>query len=1045
MAFQGYDVQAVLENTLPDPMKSVRAAMFAFLASIPLPLVVCYFWPYFPLFFVVVAACCAIGAWKCRRMLRDAQRDEQELVLSRLFTIDEVPIHPEDEADYAHDLAIHFRPEPGKKLKGTYWFMPGCPHTKAVVEEDTQDPDGTMRKRRMYRRQIIESYRAPMYAIRDHLMEHHGPIHEVVVEWWETHVRNRITKQIHGQKPFGELSADERREVAEKGLCEFLEGCCVGLRPNDWGRKYDKRPSHRHLSELRLLLFKRFVLDGDYPNLNKLKDVPWIRMLKRKWVYMGKGAQWKKRHAQRYYYEYFRDQDQIKAKPDPKAKGDTRFFGIIWREAMNVFLPYEDFKMHTLVLGGSGKGKTRSVEAPMIHGILCGASVVALDPKPDDRLSGLCHYFMCAVGREDDFQWLNLADAENPYNCTFNPIFGVNDPKEYGNLIGALMPATAGENQFFLDESKRVGRLALTISYWINQYLALLSDGNSAATQPPKALLWIAYCRQIGIDGASGSKEIKQALVDFEDLYRRMWRKGSEFIGTNDVEKKLEVMWRSRFYQAEAWIPCYLHAQKYACQKPWRMVSWVVRLVHFHILEEHDAWSAYEWPESDDRDVVIGAKGQDEEGEEPLLKYFRRKCVHPLDPEAEILQRDYLKRWKPLYEVIIPRERVAQIRVVLRELRKDLEEQIANAQQDLETYKKHTGQLDAPVSLITAGGNGRILTEPNPHITWEVIHLQRKATYLATTSMIDGDTSDTVCKSFTKSLLTYGGKISATGGEDMDLVFIGDEMASWVTKDWSEVIDKLRSCGIRTFSMSQSLAGIRSRVSNEDLIKHMYSNFNTLIQYASKSRDDGEAFVEGLEKCQFFAPKRTITENPSFGHQTGHIGGSFSTGESWSLDPADLPLIDPDAMTRMPVGQCWIRQEEKVYLVQSAWLNIDYVPYTAQIGLNQKSNRCEVEGVHFYVENPLEAHAAWGDADRLDAAQVALAEGPVSAEDIDDMRVPIKPDAKGYIDPFADNLVETADEVPIDDEDVPEPERSKRSKTRTDLNSMIGDLEPSEP
>ena len=768
---------------------------------------------------------------------------------------------------------------------------------------------------------------------------------------------------------------------------ELNQGVHIALRPETWTVKYDKRPTHRHLSELREVLKQLFIREGEYPNKDHLKSVPWIRQQRCKWVYVGKGARWAGKQAAKYYYEKFRDPDQIKARRDETADGDTRFFGIIWREQDDIFLEYDLFKQHCLVLGGSGLGKTRGVESLMIAGITNGSATIVIDPKIDKRLLNLAMHYARLVGREDDFQSINLGDPENPYNCSFNPLTGVQLPVEFGSRIAAILPESGGDNQFFTDEAKRVARIALSVCYWINQWLGALSGGDRTSHRPPKILLWMTYCRSLGIDGTKGSAVIEKAKADFEAIHSRMWKEGSTFVARSEVDKALSKVWSNERYGAGYWMPSYYHALWYAAQKPWRLVSWGIRLVHWHLLADTPDWSDYDWPERDSRDLVIGPHFKaDAAADKPtLLKAFEKMTTHPLDAASGKENRDYIKKWGPIYEAMIPRDKVVEIRRILREFTALFNEQISSASTDPETYKKHSGTLDSPISLITSGSKGRLLCDPNPDITLARIHLERKIVVFDTDVQGDRDTALTVCKSLSQSILTYGGKQNVRGGGDMDLAVVSDEMASWATEDWAQVIDKQRANGLRTANMSQSMAGFRAAIKNEDMVKHMYTCFYTTMQFGSQSKEDSEMFVEKLGSVLFYVPERSINESPSFGDASSR---NFGTSENWNLRPQELPIIDKDALPKMPKGQCWIYQGGNLWIVQVGYLRDPATNYMAEQGMDDNDQECEIDGIDFDMHHAVGPDASWGSSASLDQAKVTAETGLVSGDDIDSEHIP---------------------------------------------------------
>jgi len=1007
-----FSYKKVLENALPDPDKSLKTVRWSGILAAAISLVSLIFFPYYPPVPVLVIGCSLSLAVWAHRQIRAVAQAEQELLRFRTNFVTDIPIHDEDREDLKHDERNKYMDQAGDPVRGTYWFMYGCPHRKMYVAETVRE-QGIERTVARIRRVVVAEHLLQMHAIRKHLRMHHRPVYDVLQDWWELHVRDPTFRSMYPdpKDTWDLLLEAEQKAIQEKCLVEFFEGMMIATRPDRWQVKYDARPSHRHISELRLVLTTRFATIDPYPNYEKLKDIPRIRMQKRKWVYVGEGARWGKEEAQQYEYEMYRDIVDIPGMRDERIRGDTRLMGIIAKKIKPQFLSYKIYMEHTFIAGGSGKGKTCGVQTPLVNTIISGGGNLNIDPKGDDALQTLWAYYACLVGREDDLQYLNLVDPENPYNCPYNPAYGVNGPNEYGGRIGSFFTADAGQNQFFVDESKRVARISMSVCFYINKYMALIGDGNEGSSRVPVLLLWLAYCEAKGVTGDGGSALISQAKKDFELLYSRMVKQGSLYRATEDWQKHLETMWNSQHFKPENWIPSYLHVKLFSSQRPWRLITWTLRLVFPHILAETE-WNDPEFPLRDERGQVIKeGSSSDEDGDQKpvLVALLNLKRVHPLEEAAATTDKLYMRKWRALYEAYVPRDRVEKIRYILRDLNASLEEHIQVAQTDNETYKKHTGTLDAPVSLITSGAVGRVLGEPNPVITIERIHREKKLTYIMSGQTVDGDTSDVVCKSITKTLLSYGGMMNARGKSDMDILFIGDEMPSWVSREWSDVIDKMRSSGLRTLNMAQSLAGILARMGNENLVNHIYASFTTKILYQTQDPKDAERFVDSLEKVKIFKPRRSISENPSLG-KTGATttSGQFGSGENWTFEPEDITLVSKDCITRLPIGQCFIKQEEKLYLILAGLVTVpDAIDWMVQCGVNTRDKWAtingkklpvEIDGIDFNRKKVVDITANWGSATSQDEVRESAKVAKVTPEEIDAVHVPLDKNPKGYVD-----------------------------------------------
>lgn len=985
----------ILANTLPDPVQSARKLVWASLLAIAF---LTFMAVLLPIYGTVLAAVgvlpIAIGIW-ARKRIAEFRRDEREWSKNRFFKIAKYPIHPEDAREEREDAK-----RPLEQREGYWWRQPGPGIETIPTEETVTHPDGSTSQRRLWRRRLKEDDRPWVMALVQHCRRHHESVYRIVEEWWERECAERVTGQLFPGRNYRELAKTERQGVNLRCESEFLQGICVALLPSTWDRKFDRRPSHIHLSRLREILARRILAVGGYPNQARLADADrlWRWRHRNKHIYLGEGFNVYTRHASKYYYRRFADGDDWKVPPDPMLGGDPRFFATGWRESGPVWTHYDrDLPQHSIFFGGTGMGKTRGVESTVISAIRNGSAVVILDPKVDERLLSLAAYHAKRVGREDDLMFLSVGRPELPYNNTFNPLSGYNDPSEIGSRIGAFLPRDAGENQYFVDEAKKVARVAGTVCHWICHYLATLSGGNKRAKRAPKLLCWLTYVEHAGLwiapdeNGQIGEmppfNEVQEAYQAFGELYERMCVDDDGFDPNSELEAEVFETYRTEEFAAAHWIPSCGHIQRYAIEARQRLISWMVRIVYYHALVGVTGWNDRRSPLRDTRAHVLGIDL--EEGQQSLLTIWQRAGAHPIGQQAPRDSNDMVRQWRMFYEVCVDANLAPELNRTLDRLQRISEEHLSQVRREDEEYQKATTNLSAPISLLVSGEKSNLLNDPDPDISWRTIHTERRILLAATGVMKDRDAANSVAKALTSSLLAYGGYIQDTGGDDIDLVFVGDEMPSWATEDWSDITDKLRGSGVRTLGLTQSRAGSRHAIGSDDLVKHIDTNMKNRYTCASPSNEDAEAFVEQMPKVIVYKPKRNLTENPALGDSGHREVAEWSTGETWSWDPEEAPLVDKDFVSRIPRLQMLRFVQGEVTLFQVPIVHPAPYSYLAEIGMHEKSRPAEVAGIDYPVEEgPGDAAAAtWGTAASFSATvgvdeAVAFHDDPLPPESV---------------------------------------------------------------
>ncbi|MDA3961231.1 MAG: hypothetical protein PF961_10610 [Planctomycetota bacterium] len=973
------NTQAAFENMLPNPIRSAR--LLRIWGTIAVAMVAALT-PFLLDYWVVAALLMLSGTtavvWSMV-LIQRARRDEIELYKSRLYSIKALPAHPDEAQQEKKDIKL-----PLAEREGQWWRQRGPSFTHEQIEETIYQANGDERTQCYWRRVLVPETATQHRAFAVYVREKCPELYRIIAEWWKEFHADEVASQLWAGQTFEGLDFDGQALVRTRTEVEFLTGCHIALEPDTWLVREDKRPSHRTYSLLRQRLAA--VLPGGAPATAIIDAAPWVWRPIRKKLYVGKGYQWGNDHCLAMHYSRYFAKGQVRkgrhkkaAKEGEDLRADPRFLGLDWRKIAPVWTDYEkDLKQHTLFMGASGYGKTRGVEPLLIQSIYNGSAVVWKDPKVDNEAVALIAHHAKLAGREQQIVFLSVSRPELPYNCSFNPISGFHDPSQIGNILAGMMPADAGQNQFFLEEAKNTGRIVGTQVDWVNKWMSLLSDGDDLAWHPPRLVLWLEWARvnklHVASDSEKGSERktrIDASWAEFLESEKRLRAEDRDYRPRSPGEECLFTLWNQPQYCARWWKLHFGHLNDFALNNRQRLFSWTMRLVFPYLCIEEDRFRDPLFPVSDNLEVVTGytppMQPANKEKATPLVEVYERASTHILEPNGMLRADTKRNSWAYLYEVALDATQLPQVHHILERMQRSIGELLGSIKRPPEEYGQAVANLRAPINEIVAGEKFELLCSADPDITWKRIHEEKLIVILALGSMTDQKASDAVSKAFVQSLLGYGGHIQDRGGADLDLLYVGDEMFSWITADWASIVDKLRGTGVRTVGLCQSEAGMRYATKNPDLFTHIVTNVTNRYTCASPNRADQEAFTNGLGTVIGFVPVRTVTETPALGSAGNQQVSQFSGSESWNWTSEKLPKLEPEYIGKMPIGMFFRRVQDLLHVYQAPLVERAPVSYLAQVGMDAKNNRCLLEGIDYGVAggDHLRRLQGWGSAERL--------------------------------------------------------------------------------
>jgi len=235
--------------------------------------------------------------------------------------------------------------------------------------------------------------------------------------------------------------------------------------------------------------------------------------------YLGDGFEWKPQHAQ-WAHELL------------AAGGPERSQGSGWIHQLSsthtpLYQPLRDIEGHTLIIGTTGAGKTRTFDLLIAQAILRGEAVIILDPKGDRDLRSSAQRMLTALGRERDMVVFHPAFPE--HSVRLDPLRNFNRPSELSSRIAAAIPSTHPSDPFkafgqrALDQIIQ-GLLFLKIRPSLTQVRSILEGGperlvQQALEQHLRDVLGLGWKARIpqGVRGRNSPSSVQPLAAYYRD------------------------------------------------------------------------------------------------------------------------------------------------------------------------------------------------------------------------------------------------------------------------------------------------------------------------------------------------------------------------------------------------------------------------------------------------------------------------------------------------------------------------------------------------
>ena len=242
-------------------------------------------------------------------------------------------------------------------------------------------------------------------------------------------------------------------------------------------------------------------------------------------IFLGYGFEWDQRHTQKTSEILSRDKDGLL--PESTSIGWSWIHGLE-RSEQRIWQPIVDTKGHTLVVGTTGSGKTRTFDLLVTQAVLRDEAVFIIDPKGDKDLCETARRACAIAGKPERFLYFHPGFPEESH--ALDPLANFNRPTELASRIAELIPAETGANPF-----KAFGQMALN-----NVVQGLILAGE----QPN--IVNIRRYLESGSDGL-----VIRAVASWAEAHLPQWRTKAEPYLARSDDRKAKATGMMKFYYQE--------------------------------------------------------------------------------------------------------------------------------------------------------------------------------------------------------------------------------------------------------------------------------------------------------------------------------------------------------------------------------------------------------------------------------------------------------------------------------------------------------------
>lgn len=162
-------------------------------------------------------------------------------------------------------------------------------------------------------------------------------------------------------------------------------------------------------------------------------------------LFLGYGFNWSQKQTQVAYTLARHNSDLLLPRKEG-GMGHAWIHGIGAADEEPLFMPIEHAGTHTLIVGTTGAGKTRTFDSLIAQVIAMNYSVIIIDPKGDRDMCEAARMGCIELGREADFVYFHPAYPEK--STRLDPLKNFSRPTELATRIASLIPSETGSDPF---------------------------------------------------------------------------------------------------------------------------------------------------------------------------------------------------------------------------------------------------------------------------------------------------------------------------------------------------------------------------------------------------------------------------------------------------------------------------------------------------------------------------------------------------------------------------------------------------------------------
>ena len=173
-------------------------------------------------------------------------------------------------------------------------------------------------------------------------------------------------------------------------------------------------------------------------------------------LFLGYGFDWSQQQTQISYTLARHDPERLM----PRGSGSMGHAWIHGLGALNeepIYMPIGHASTHTLIVGTTGAGKTRTFDSLIAQVIAMGHAVIIIDPKGDRDMCEAARLACKELGREHDFVYFHPAFPE--LSTRMDPLKNFNRSTELATRIASLIPSETGSDPFTAFSMMAVNKL----------------------------------------------------------------------------------------------------------------------------------------------------------------------------------------------------------------------------------------------------------------------------------------------------------------------------------------------------------------------------------------------------------------------------------------------------------------------------------------------------------------------------------------------------------------------------------------------------------